>query len=64
MTDSILHTRGDGHKPRLWLDANGDLYTVPIHRADLERALHFERRLTAHLVRVIRFIAATKGSAR
>ncbi len=64
MAKRILHTEGGRHKPKLWLGANGDLYTVPTHRADLERALHFQRRLTAHLVNVVRFLAASKGGTR
>ncbi len=64
MTDGILHSEGGGHKSKLWLDAHGDLYAVPVDRADLERALHFQRQLTAHLVQVIRFLASSKGAAR
>ncbi len=64
MTNRILHSEGGGHKPKLWLGAYGDLYAVPVDRADLERALHFERRLTAHLARVIVYLAASKGGTR
>ncbi len=64
MTNRILHSEGGGHKPKIWLDARGDLYAVPTDRADLERALHFQRQLTAHLVRVIRFLATSKGGGR
>ncbi len=64
MTNGILHSEGGGHKSKLWLDAHGDLYAVPVDRADLERALHFQRRLTAHLVTLIQFLAASKGGTR
>ncbi len=48
----------------LYLDRHGNLYQTPFDRADLERALRFQRRLTAHLVRVVRFLAASKGGTR
>ncbi len=64
MTDSILHTQGDEYKPKLWLNSHGNLYTVPTERADLERALHFQRQLTTHLVNVIVYLAASKRGVR
>lgn len=48
--------RGTG----LWLDARGNLYAVPIHRADLERALHLQRRITQHLAQIVIYLAAAR----
>lgn len=48
----------------LYLDHRGNLYQAPFDRADLERALRFQRRLTAHLARVIVYLTASKRGAR
>ncbi len=60
MANRILHSEGGGHKPKLWLGANGDLYTVPVDRADLERALHFQRRITQHLAQIVIYLATAR----
>ncbi len=48
----------------LYLDRHGNLYQTPFDRADLERALRFQRRLSAHLVNVIVYLAASKRGVR
>ncbi len=63
MTDMILHTQGDEYKPKLYLSPSGDLYEMPTDPAALMAALRFQRKLTAHLVRVIQFLAASKRGA-
>ncbi len=60
MASGILHSEGGEHKSKLWLGANGDLYTVPVDRANLERALHFERRITQHLAQIVVYLAAAR----
>ncbi len=60
MTNGILHSEGGGHKSKLWLDAHGDLYAVPVDRADLEGALHLQRRITQHLAQIVIYLAAAR----
>ncbi len=60
----IVNREQAGNKGQLWLDSHGHLYSVPCNRAELAQALHLQRRITDHLARVIRFLAASKGGAR
>ncbi len=53
-----------GKTPSLYLSPSGDLYEMPTDPAALMAALRFQRRLTAHLVNVIRFLATSKGGGR
>ncbi len=62
--DSIRGEGGAGNTSSLYLSPNGDLYEMPTDPAALMATLRFQRRLTAHLVRVIQFLAASKGGAR
>ncbi len=62
--EDSIDIRQTGNKGTLYLAASGDLYEMPTDSAALVAALRFQRRLTAHLVNVIQFLAASKGRAR
>ncbi len=62
--EDSIDIRQAGNKGTLYLAASGHLYRTPLDPAALMRALRFQRRLSAHLVNVIRFLAASKRGVR
>ncbi len=52
-----------GNASGLYLSPSGDLYEMPTDPAALVAALRFQRKLTAHLANVIRFLTASKAAA-
>lgn len=60
MSRTVYNERNCIQEPNLYLDRYGDLYQTPDSRAELLHHLHFQRRLVAHLVDVLRFVTRAR----